>query len=792
MGREAMALAMVARAELRRQWGVVLLGAVIVALISGAVMTAGAGARQTATVLDRYLDEYEIPDLAIGVSLPRWTADADSVRALEAELAGVRGVDDVVPIHNIHVAFPFDTEFALATGPDDRYLESGFFVLEGRMPSADSVGEVALNEAATQVLDMGIGDELVAPTISPATAQVLSNGGLDEFVADGPELRLEVVGVFRDSSSFEADDIPAGVASPDVGSFTDVAGAFETLFLLRGDPDTLDSAAAITTVSSALPDAWVYSSTPQVTTEPVATAFDSIAAGLALFAVVSLIAGLIALGQLTSRQVAQSASIVPVLRGLGVRDRDIALTAAAPCALIVGFGVVGGAVLAVALSPRFPISLARQAETDPGVRIDWPVRVGVSALFVIAISAWALGTAIAQVRRAGTDVRTVRSARFVGLHRALPVTGRIGSGWVLGARRGRAGIRPGSAILGAVLGVAGILAITVFTLSQSATAGDPARYGWNWDSQPDLYEDPTPIADALTQDPRVASVGTAFCDTAVLDGAVTSLCALDVISGGLSLTYLDGRAPGSPDEAAVGQRTLETHHLAIGDTIEVTGESGTTATVEVVGTVVQPDATAPGEGLVLTAEGFVALADSEFTQFLLLEYAPDADRIAVEAALAADFPFDFDDPDAHPAPPRLLSQLEHVRPTLFALAVFLGFLGAVGLVHFLFLSVNRRQHDTAALKAMGLVGRQASSVVTWQALTVALLGVVVGVPLGVIVGRWVWIASVDQIGIVDSPTTPWLVGALVVAGALLGAIVLSIVPGSVAARRSPGEALRRE
>ena len=112
--------------------------------------------------------------------------------------------------------------------------------------------------------------------------------------------------------------------------------------------------------------------------------------------------------------------------------------------------------------------------------------------------------------------------------------------------------------------------------------------------------------------------------------------------------------------------------------------------------------------------------------------------------------------------------MQRVRPTLLALAGFLGVLGAIGLVHFVLLSASRGRREIAVLEAIGFVGRQTRSVVIWQGLTVGLISVLIGLPLGVLIGRSVWIAAVDQMGIVTTPTVPWLVGTLVIGGALIG------------------------
>ena len=96
------------------------------------------------------------------------------------------------------------------------------------------------------------------------------------------------------------------------------------------------------------------------------------------------------------------------------------------------------------------------------------------------------------------------------------------------------------------------------------------------------------------------------------------------------------------------------------------------------------------------------------------------------------------------------------------------------------------------LKAIGLVRRQIAALVCWQAATVALVGIVVGVPLGVIAGRAVWQAFATNLGVV--PVTVIAVGTLAVlaAAVLVGAIVLAIGPALMSARSRPAALLRTE
>ena len=93
------------------------------------------------------------------------------------------------------------------------------------------------------------------------------------------------------------------------------------------------------------------------------------------------------------------------------------------------------------------------------------------------------------------------------------------------------------------------------------------------------------------------------------------------------------------------------------------------------------------------------------------------------------------------------------------------------------------------MKVLGFVNRQVVATVSWQATTLALVGVVVGVPLGLIVGRAVWNAFANNLGVVPVTVVPTLVIAAIAVGVLVGANVIAIAPAWVATRSKPGDLL---
>ena len=120
----------------------------------------------------------------------------------------------------------------------------------------------------------------------------------------------------------------------------------------------------------------------------------------------------------------------------------------------------------------------------------------------------------------------------------------------------------------------------------------------------------------------------------------------------------------------------------------------------------------------------------------------------------------------------------------------LAVVGAATLAHLLVVSVSRRRREIGLLKVLGFVNRQVASAMACQTTTLALIGIIVGVPLGVVVGQATWKAFANNLGAVPVSIVPiWLVGVLV-AGVIVVANLLAIGPALVATRSKPARLLR--
>jgi hypothetical protein len=133
-----------------------------------------------------------------------------------------------------------------------------------------------------------------------------------------------------------------------------------------------------------------------------------------------------------------------------------------------------------------------------------------------------------------------------------------------------------------------------------------------------------------------------------------------------------------------------------------------------------------------------------------------------------------------------------VQSLPLALAGLLAALAAATLGHLLVTSIRRRGRDLAIVKTLGFVPRQVRAAVAWQATTLAVAAMAIGVPLGIAAGRWAWIVFARGLGIVPAPEVPILFLLLLVPGTVIVANLVALVPGELAARLRPGRALRAE
>jgi hypothetical protein len=75
---------------------------------------------------------------------------------------------------------------------------------------------------------------------------------------------------------------------------------------------------------------------------------------------------------------------------------------------------------------------------------------------------------------------------------------------------------------------------------------------------------------------------------------------------------------------------------------------------------------------------------------------------------------------------------------------------------------------------------------------VAVVGLVIGVPVGIAAGRWLWLAFAHELSAVPDPVIPAASIALAAVAALVLANLVAALPGRAAARTPAAVVLRAE
>ena len=779
-----------ARAEIRRRWPGLLAVGILIGLLAAFAMTAMAGARRTASSYDRFRAATLAHDVLITAP------DADALQRV-TRLPGV----EAASVGTIYPAFiDLESEFdlgVLATtdGNLGRTIDVGAAV-RGRWPRVDRTNEVALSPQAAKTLRAGPGDEVTLGTLTPEQQrQIFSEDGAFSGRLEGPRLRFTVTGVVRNAEDLRGDEAshilyatPAfhRAYADRVGRFVDFAAVRLAAGRSAHDRFATDAREILGTEGEVS-----LVGTHEVD-QSVQDSLRVLTVGLAALGLAALAVGLVAGSQALGRQAWLAATDQPALGALGMTRRTRALAVALGTVPAAAVAAAVAGVAALAASPLTPISFGRTTEPDPGVAFDPLVHLGGASL----VAALVVGTGLLagwQVADPAVEQDPrARPSLASRLSRAL----NLGPSAVTGVRmalergRGRAGLPVRSALVAAVVAVGGLAGTATFAASLDRLTTTPARYGSPWDLQPDLYEDDFERAARL---PVVGAMGVmARAGVEIVDGPAATGYAMRKIKGEISYTVLDGRMPLADDEAAVGRDQLERLDIGLGDTIRLRTE-GAPRRLRVVGTVLTPstDQDPVASGVVVTMPVLEAAARSDVTPMAAIRWRPGVDRAEATQAFRKAFPYSFSR-YAAPRPPGEVTNLSRVGSLPDAFGAFLAAVGVAGLLHALVTSARRRRQDLAVLRAMGFVRRQLAASVVWQSMTIAVVGLVVGVPLGIAVGRWVWIVLADGIGVGRDPLVPALTATLLVPLTVVAANLVALPLGILAARTSPAAVLRTE
>ena len=393
--------------------------------------------------------------------------------------------------------------------------------------------------------------------------------------------------------------------------------------------------------------------------------------------------------------------------------------------------------------------------------------------------------------------------------------------------RGRTAVPVRSVMTGAVLAMTVVGATLTFGASLTTLVSHPALYGWNfdyalyavqgWGSVPARWAGPLLARDRLV----AATTGVDFATVQVDGQTVPAMAAATRPAVGPHI--LSGHGLDSSHAVVLGPATLAQLHQRVGGIVTLASGSfhvrlriAGTATMPAIGGVlsVHPSmstgalfstAILPGNGsgafgrllagpnaiLVRLRPGVSQAAGLRSMQAIRSQLTAVLNS---RQALAASHGGSIADTiDLLPAqrPAEIVNyKTMGAMPAVLAGGLAAGAVAGLGLT--LVASVRRRRRDFALLKTLGFTRGQLGAAVAWQSSTIAVIGLVIGLPLGIAAGRWLWLAFAHQLSAVPDPVIPAASLGLAALAALVLANLVAALPGRAAARTPAALLLRAE
>ena len=832
------------RATFRRRWSGYVALAALVGMVGGVALASVAAARRTDSSYPDFLASTNPSDLIVQPT----TSPPYAPAFLDGQLARLKHVRHVETAEGFNaatltpdgkIAGFLITQVELVASLNGLYSDQDrLTIVRGRRANPARADQVVATTQAASVLGLKVGSHLSAGVL-PNTARTVS---------DIRKLRLTVVGLGVLNTQIVQDDIDRDRTGFLIGTpalarkIVPCCAAYEYVGLQLAGGSGADAAVGqeydnLLSTSRYTRSGAGSGSLLQVydTSAIEAQAQRAIRPEAIALGVFGLIAGLAALiigAQSVSRQLRAGGEDAAVLRALGAGPAATAADGLPGILAATAAGSLLAAAVAVALSPLTLFGPMRGIEPLSGIYLDWAV-LGPGALalaMVLGAVACVIGLRQAPHRAVTRNAAgRVPGAVRAGLAAGLPVPAIAGLRFALEPGRGRTAVPVRSVIVASVLAVLVVIATLTFGASLSTLISHPALYGWNFSyalystdgygAFPAKFIDPQLHADRMV----AAATGVYFA-TAQVGGQTVPVITAPA-GAAVAPPVLRGHGLDGPGQIVLGPATLAQLHLKIGDSVRVSeGRIVTPRSLRIVGTTALPAIgtvlgvhASMGTGALIDTSvvntttltaGFGSLAgpnailirmrpgvsQSAGTQSLqkivdayrrllrspkTLAASNGASQIVTVNLLAAQRPAEIVNYKSMGAMPEVLAG-----------GLAAGAVAALGFT--LNASIRRRRRDFALLKTIGFTRPQLAAAVGWQATVTAGAGLVIGVPLGIAAGRWLWLAFASELAAVPDPVIPVASIALAAAAALILANLVAAVPGQRAARTPAAIVLRAE
>ena len=836
------------RATFGRRWSSYLSVVVLIGLTGGIAMASIAAARRTQSSYPTFLASTNPSDVNISVYAPN---SGGAVAPLKQKIARLREVKSVrsasdpsiVPLaHNgvprlgvlatVTILGSLDGLFSIQDRPG---------LVQGRLADPSQVDETVMTSSAAQALGVHVGQ--IVPMGFYTDTQTQSSAFGSGAVRPRLTFPVRLVGIIVFNNSVIEDDVDRAygfvlltpallrrVVEVSPKAAAPVGYAVQLVHGVRDVPTVEKEVLQLLPPGST---AEFHVNSRVVTEVELALKPESLALGG--FGVIAGLVCLVLAIQAISRQLSAAGEERRVMRALGASP---AVTTSDGLIGILGAVVLGSLVavgIATALSPLAPLGPVRPLYPDPGIAVDWTVLgsglavlVGILGTSSVALSAQAAPHRMGRERQGSVRRSNVaRGAQSAG----MPVAGVVGVRFALEAQRGRSVGPARSALVGTGLAIVMVVAALTFAASLQTLVSHPALYGWNWNYALDPTNAVPPATLALLdRDHDISAWGGYDYNNFEINGEPTPVLMARSLDEAVAPPNLSGHGLNSSHQIVLGGTTLAALHDRVGDTVYLSYGTAADAPlyipptpVVIVGTATFPavgyeslvaDHTSMGTGALFSEAIFPSAFQRAIQSrdpnlngpelvFVRLRsgLSAQAGRSTMQSIVNEADRIFASDPHAagnnsvvllgvqHPA------QIVNYRSIGSTPVILAGGLGAgaiIGLGLTLAASVRRRRRDLALLKALGFTQRQLAGAVAWQATVTAVIGSIVGIPLGVIIGRQLWTLFARNLSAVPDPTVPFVTVILVGIGALFFANLVAALPERRAAATPTALILRSE
>ncbi len=806
-----------ARHDLRHRWRTVLAVGLLFGLAAGAGLACIAGARRTESLFSRHLEATHAADLEIDPG----ALDAESDRALrsipEVEEASAWTTLTAWPL-GPDGEIPPEAFQLLTFTSDERYLDMDqVAMVEGRRLDPEQPDEVMINELAAEILDVEVGD-----TFPLGLFEQTENGFPASPEPDRTE-EVTVVGIMalnEDVVAEELDQIPRMFISPAFQPPTAEAlpryyGFSWYGLRLRNGTDDVNSVIEQWNDLAAEHNQGVDTETEQGwltfvhrTSElqlKADRAVRPLVVALGAFGALATLAALVLVSQSLARTVRLGSEDVRTARVLGLRPTQSMRVSLAVPGVALGLAVAVALTTALLLSRQFPTGPYQVLEPHPGFDADLTILLpGLVLVALVPLAAAAI--AARQEAHAGLLQRVagrVRRSRLVAAVSRSGAPSPVVASLRLTAEpgEGRTFVPTRSVLTSNTVVVVALITVIVFGGNLSALARDSERYGFvgNGVAVTDGGYgrlEPEAVGEWLNERDDVNGWRMVGADHTNVEGRDTPGLVYGPSHGSgerILPVLTEGRAP-AEGEVVLGTKTMAAIDAEIGSTITI-GSGEAQRDVQVVGTAVFPVL-----GPVLSVrtgldEGLWVAEEDDAVFDVLVSYGPvwnfailDVASPDVVAALNDEVdaspitPEDSDSDVAGVIKPAEISTATDVGGYQVGLLSVLGVVGLLSTLLTLLAVVRRRRPDLAVYRVLGFRPWQLRSTITLQGLWFALAALVIGTPVGIVLGTQLWRLFTDKLGVVPDPEVVWG-PVLVAAGVIVVVGLLSAVPPAVAVGR---------